>query len=83
MNTPKHIILVPVYNDWKSLNKLLYQLNEVFRNYKKFKNEILIVNDDSSEKINIKKNNLLFIKKFRKSESYSYWSLLFKKKRKG
>tara|TARA_A100001011_G_scaffold398727_1_gene504182 strand:+ start:8958 stop:9800 length:843 start_codon:yes stop_codon:yes gene_type:complete len=54
---------VPVYNDWKSLNKLLYQLNEVFRNYKKFKNEILIVNDDSSEKINIKKNNLLFIKK--------------------
>ena len=59
----KNIIIIPIYNDWKSLNKLLFQLNENFRNSKNFENEILIINDHSSEQINIKNNNLSSIKK--------------------
>ena len=59
----KNIIIIPIYNDWKSLNKLLFQLNEAFKNYKNLKTEILIINDHSSEQINIKKDNLSSIKK--------------------
>ena len=59
----KNIIIIPIYNDWKSLNKLLFQLNENFRNSKNFETEILIINDHSSEQINIKNNNLSSIKK--------------------
>ncbi len=63
MKIPKHIILVPVYNDWKSLNKLLTHLNKVFKNINNYINEVLIINDNSTDKINIKKNNLSSIKK--------------------
>ena len=63
MKIPKHIILVPVYNDWKSLNKLLTHLNKVFKNTNNYINEVLIINDNSTDKINIKKNNLSSIKK--------------------
>ena len=63
MNIPKHIILVPVYNDWKSLNKLLTHLNKVFKNTNDYTNEVLIINDNSTDKIDIKKNNLSSIKK--------------------
>ena len=59
----KNIIIIPIYNDWKSLNKLLFQLNENLKNNKNFETEILIINDYSSEKINIKKDNLSSIKK--------------------
>ena len=44
----KVIILIPVYNDWESLNKLL---NEIDKNIKSFSNinfECLIVNDAST-----------------------------------
>ena len=49
----KHVLVIPVYNDWKSLNKLISKLNFVFKNNRKIKNEILIINDNSSEKIKI------------------------------
>ena len=65
MKIPKHIILVPVYNDWKSLNKLLTHLNKVFKNTNNYTNEVLIVNDNSTDKIDIKKNNLSSIKKIK------------------
>ncbi len=56
MNIKKHIILIPVYNDWKSLNKLLVEINKNFINDKNFETEILIVDDCSTEKISINKN---------------------------
>ena len=31
----KHIIVIPVFNDWKSLNKLLLQLNKNLKKPKK------------------------------------------------
>jgi hypothetical protein len=52
-----------VFNDWKSLNKLLNQLNKVFKNYNNLRTEVLIVNDHSTDKINIKKENFSSIKK--------------------
>ena len=59
----KNIIIIPIYNDWKSVNKLLFQLNKTFQNYKNLETEILIINDHSLEQIDIKKNNLSSIKK--------------------
>ncbi len=59
MNT----ILIPVYNDWKSLNKLLLKINST--SVPHLKNNILVVDDFSSIKprINFKK-----IKKIKKIE---------------
>ena len=45
----KIIIVLPLFNDWKSASKLLTELNINFSNYK-FIVEILIINDCSSEK---------------------------------
>ncbi|MBL6758820.1 MAG: glycosyltransferase family 2 protein [Pelagibacteraceae bacterium] len=49
----KHIVVIPVFNDWKSLNKLLTKLNFFLKNKKKITNEVLIVNDNSSEEIQL------------------------------
>lgn len=49
----KHIIVIPVFNDWKSLNKLLSKLNNILKKNKKIKNEVLIIDDNSSEKIKL------------------------------
>ena len=46
----KIIILIPVYNDWDSLNKLLFQINENINLFKDIKFECLIVNDASTTK---------------------------------
>ncbi len=59
----KHVILIPVYNDWKSLNKLLVELDKSLKNVKNFNTEILILNDKSTEKYYINKKNFLSIKK--------------------
>lgn len=55
----ENLILIPVYNDWKSLNFLLSQIEKKIN--KKVK--IVVINDASTEKINIKKKKFKKIKK--------------------
>ena len=43
-------ILIPIYNDWESLQKLLNDISEQIKNYNNFKFSILVVNDGSTEK---------------------------------
>jgi hypothetical protein len=58
----KLIILIPVYNDWKSLNLLLSKINFEL-NKRNLNSEILIINDNSSLRINFLKKKLSRIKK--------------------
>ena len=44
----KIIILIPVYNDWESLNKLLSEINENIKSFSEDNFECLIVNDSST-----------------------------------
>ena len=44
----KIIILIPVYNDWESLNKLLIEVNENIEFFNDISFECLIVNDAST-----------------------------------
>ena len=44
----KIIILIPVYNDWESLNKLLEGINENIKFFNDIDFECLIVNDAST-----------------------------------
>ena len=44
----KIIILIPVFNDWESLNKLLNEINENIENYKNISFECLVINDAST-----------------------------------
>ena len=55
----QHIILIPVYNDWESLNLLLTKIDKSLKK----RIRILIINDASTEIINIKKNKLKKIEK--------------------
>lgn len=57
----KIIIIMPVYNDWASLNKLLKNINLQARRMLTDFN-ILIVNDNSTNKIKVNKKNLDKIK---------------------
>ena len=56
----KLIILTPVFNDWKNLDKLLTKINKLFHYKIKQKFDLVIVDDNSTEKINFSKS------KFRK-----------------
>jgi hypothetical protein len=54
-------IVTPTFNDWNSLNKLLISLNKSIKGIKgKFK--IIVVNDCSTEKSNLRTKNLKNIK---------------------
>ena len=44
----KIIILLPVYNDWESLTKVLEEINSVIKDIQKYKFECIIVNDSST-----------------------------------
>ena len=44
----KIIILLPVYNDWESLLKVLDEINFVIKDIQKYKFECIIVNDSST-----------------------------------
>lgn len=56
-----NLILIPVYNDWKSLNKLLLKINQTFS--KKFLTRVLIVDDFSTVKMSLNKKKFNKIKK--------------------
>ena len=44
----KIVILIPVYNDWESLNKLLSEINENIKSFSDINFECIIVNDAST-----------------------------------
>lgn len=46
-----NLILIPVYNNWKFLSKLLLEINKIPKN--KILTKILIFNDNSSIKLSI------------------------------
>ena len=54
----KIIILIPVFNDWSSLNKLLIEINDNIKDLKNINFECFIVNDASTiNKPDLKKPN--------------------------
>jgi hypothetical protein len=59
----KNIILIPVYNDWKSLNLLLSQINDQINYIGSI--QILIVNDASTQKPTFNKKKFNKIKKIK------------------
>ena len=59
----KNIILIPVYNDWKSLNLLLSQINDQINYIGSV--QILIVNDASTQKPIFNKKNFNKIKEIK------------------
>ncbi len=59
----KIIILTPVYNDWKSLMKLLAKINYIFKNNIKKKFDLVVVNDFSTEQFNFKKLKIKSVNK--------------------
>ena len=46
----KIIILIPVFNDWESLEKLIVEINENVKELKKINIECVVINDSSSIK---------------------------------
>jgi glycosyltransferase involved in cell wall biosynthesis len=58
----KYIFLIPVYNDWSSLNKLLENINNSI-DAKFVNNEILIINDGSTENPAVKINQFSNLRK--------------------
>ena len=45
----KIIILIPVFNDWESLKRLIKEINETIKDEKDFLFECLIINDASTQ----------------------------------
>ena len=46
----KIVILMPVYNDWESLVKLLNEIDKIIEDIKNFKFKCVIINDSSTFK---------------------------------
>ena len=44
----KILILIPVFNDWESLKRLLLEINENVSNLQKMHFECLVINDSST-----------------------------------
>ena len=63
MSKKRHIILIPVYNDEKSLNKLLKVIDSHIETLVGFETEILILDDKSAEKINLESGKFKNFKK--------------------
>ncbi len=60
----KFLIIIPVYNDWESLKKLLNQIDETIKEYDFLEVQCIVVNDASNlkEPKIIKPKNIKFIK---------------------
>ena len=58
-----NIIIIPIYNDWKSVNKLLFEINETLDN--SYLCKVLIINDCSTQKIQIENKKLDKIKEIK------------------
>ena len=41
----KIIILIPVFNDWESVEKLIIDINKIIKEIKKFSFQCFIIND--------------------------------------
>ena len=63
MNILKHVILIPVYNDWKSLNKLLTEIDRCLAGDNSLETEILVINDKSTQKTYIEDRKYSSLKK--------------------
>jgi len=63
LSKKRHIILIPVYNDEKSLKKLLQNIDNHLELLVGFETEILILDDRSSEEINLENNKFKNFKK--------------------
>jgi hypothetical protein len=59
----ENIIVIPIYNDWKSLNKLLVQINQSLNSSDIYK--VLIINDCSTQEIYIQNQFLDKIKEIK------------------
>ena len=69
----KVIILIPVYNDWESLNKLLSEMNEIIKSFSDINFECLIVNDAST----------ILLPEFKKPSNFRSIELLNMKENRG
>ena len=47
----KIIILIPIFNDWQSLEKLINEINEVIGKIKNIEINCFVINDASTSKI--------------------------------
>ena len=63
MSRKRHIILIPVYNDEKSLIKLLQNIDDHLKMVVDFETEILVLDDRSAEKMSLKSDKFKNIKK--------------------
>ena len=59
----KYLVLVPVYNDWKNLSKLISKINHIFKHQLKNNFNIIIINDCSTQDFNVKKLKLSQVEK--------------------
>jgi len=63
LSRKRHIILIPVYNDEKSLIKLLENIDDHLKIVLDFETEILVLDDRSSEEMSLKSDKFKNIKK--------------------
>ena len=69
----KIIILVPIFNDWDSFQKLIYEINESVKDFKNFSFDCIVVNDASTNET----------PKLRKPDKIHSLKILTMKKNKG
>ena len=69
----KIIILIPVFNDWSSLEKLIFETNNVIKKFDNFSFELIVINDAST----------ISKPKFKKPKNFQSLKILNMKKNSG